>query len=139
MSVLLDTCVLSEVRRLDANPAVRDAVEACRGQAFISVISIGELAKGIAMLPGGRRKANLARWLDGIEKFFDDRILAVDRVVARKWGEFTADAARKGRALDPSDGKIAATAAIHGMTVMTRNVRDFEFTGVPLLNPWRLQ
>lgn len=137
MKVLLDTCVLSEIRHPRGNPAVREAVLAWRDQdVFISVMTLGELAKGIALLDSGRRQQDLTAWLTGLERHYSDRILDVTGDVVRIWGELTAAAQRNGRIVPAVDGLIAATALQHGLQVMTRSVDDFAPTGVRLMNPW---
>lgn len=137
MRVLLDTCVLSEIRHPRGNPAVRDAVLAIRDRdLFLSVVTLGELAKGIALLDPGRRQTQLLAWLDGLEQQFSDRILPIDSDIVRLWGELTAAAQQNGRVVPAIDGLIAATALQHGLRVMTRNVDDFAPAGVRLLNPW---
>jgi predicted nucleic acid-binding protein len=138
MKVLLDTCVLSELRHPKGHPEVRRAVAALdEKELFLSVISIGEILKGISLLAEGSRKHALASWLDTLERDYGDRILSVDRDICRRWGELTARAQRAGRPVSATDGLIAATALHHGLQVMTRDTADFEPTGVSLLNPWR--
>ena len=138
MKVLLDTCVLSELRRPKGHPGVRRAVVALHEEElFLSVISIGEILKGISLLAEGPRKHALASWLNTLERDYRDRILSVDRDVCRLWGELTARAQRAGRAVSATDGLIAATALHHGLQVMTRDTADFEPTGVSLFDPWR--
>ena len=138
MKVLLDTCVLSELRHPKGHPGVRRAVAALHEEElFMSVISVGEILKGISLLAEGPRKHVLASWLDTLEKDYRDRILSVDRDICRRWGELTAGAQRAGRSVSATDGLIAATALHHGLQVMTRDTADFEPTGVPLFNPWR--
>lgn len=137
MSVLLDTCVLSEIRHPQGNPAVRKAVLAFRDRdLFISVITVGELAKGIALLDAGRRQQDLTAWLHGLEQHYSDRILDITGDIVHRWGELTASAQRHGRVVSATDGLIAATALHHGIQVMTRNIDDFTPTGASLLNPW---
>jgi len=137
LNVLLDTCALSEIRHPRGNPAVREAVLKFRDQElFISVITLGELAKGIALLDPGERQQELNAWLAGLEQHYADRILDITSDIVRVWGELTAAAQRNGRVVPASDGLIAATALHHGLRVMTRNVDDFAPTGVRILNPW---
>lgn len=137
MSVLLDTCVLSEIRHPQGNPAVREAVMAIGNRdLFISVITLGELTKGVALLKPGKRQAELQVWLDGLEQNYTDRILDITSKIVRVWGDLTAAAQRNGRVVSAADGLIAATALHHGLDVMTRNIDDFAPTGVRLLNPW---
>lgn len=137
MKVLLDTCVLSEIRHPRGNPAVRETVLAYRDrELFISVITLGELAKGIALLDAGQRQQDLNAWLLGLEQQYADRILDITGDIVRVWGELTAAAQRNGRVVPVTDGLIAATALHHDLQVMTRNVDDFKPTGVRVLNPW---
>jgi toxin FitB len=138
VKVLLDTCVLTELRHPKGHPGVRRAVaELDEEELFMSVISIGEILKGISLLAEGPRKHALASWLKILERDYGDRILSVDRDICRRWGELTARAQRAGRAVSARDGLIAATALHHGLQVMTRDTTDFEPTGVLLFNPWR--
>ncbi|MEX2498661.1 MAG: type II toxin-antitoxin system VapC family toxin [Wenzhouxiangellaceae bacterium] len=135
--MLLDTCVLSEIRHPRGNPAVRNAVLAYRDQdLFISVITLGELVKGVALLDPGRRQQELRAWLLGLEQQFSDRILDITSDVVSVWGELTAAAQRNGRVVPATDGLIAATALHNSLNVMTRNIDDFAPIGVDLLNPW---
>jgi len=103
---------------------------------FVSVISIGEILKGIALLTESRKKRALEAWLQALEHNFADRILSIDLETCRIWGELTAAAQKAGRAVHAVDGLIAATALRHSLRVMTRNTTDFEPTGALLLNPW---
>lgn len=137
MRVLLDTCVLSELRKPQADAGVRQAVDAIPDDdLFVSAISLGEIAKGIAFLDDGRHKRELQIWLQTLERDYAARMLEVDRDTAHIWGELTAAAQQNGKIVSASDGLIAATARRHGLHVMTRNVPDFEPTGAMLINPW---
>lgn len=137
MRVLLDTCVLSELRRPKGHPGVRRAVEAIDSDSlFLSVLSIGEIAKGIALLKDNKNKRELHEWLQALERFYADRVLPVDLETSHTWGELTAAAQKSGKIIPASDGLIAATARRHGLYVMTRNTEHFGPTGVSLLNPW---
>ena len=100
------------------------------------MVSLGEIAKGVALLDAGARQRELLTWLNGLESHFADRLLPVDSETARVWGELSARAQRQGRTVHVADGLIAATALRHGLHVMTRNVSDFEPTGALLINPW---
>ena len=137
MRVLLDTCVLSELRHPKGDSRVARAVEAFEGEdLFISVLSVGEIGKGITLLKESKNKRALQSWLDTLERDYADRLLPIDRETSRIWGELTAKAQKSGRIVPASDGLIAATAHRYGLRVMTRNVADFEPTGVLLINPW---
>jgi toxin FitB len=132
---LLDTMVLSELRRGRRDPGVVEWIAGQRGSdLFLSAITIGEIERGIALQrPRNSEFAStLAEWLDTVLTLYSDRILAVDTSTARRWGRL---AAAMG---NDSDGLIiAATALEHGLTVVTRNIRHFEPAGVAVLNPFR--
>jgi len=135
--ILLDTCVVSEIQRPKGNAAVRQRVEDTLSKdLFLSVLTVGELVKGISVLDAGQRKDGLDRWLLSLEQEYTDRILPVDVETARIWGELTAAAQKRGKTISVPDGLIAATAIRHGLHVMTRNVSDFEETEAMLINPW---
>ena len=137
MRVLLDTCVLSELRHAKGHRGVRRAVDALREEElFVSVISIGEIRKGISLLKEITRKPALETWLETLERDHSERILPIDLETSRLWGELTASAQKAGHVVHAADGLIAATAIRHGLRIMTRNTADFEFTGALLLNPW---
>ena len=137
MRILLDTCVVSEIQRPKGNAAVRQRVEDTLSKdLFLSVLTVGELVKGISVLDAGQRKDGLDRWLLSLEQEYTDRILPVDVETARIWGELTAAAQKRGKTISVPDGLIAATAIRHGLHVMTRNVSDFEETEAMLINPW---
>lgn len=137
MRVLLDTCVLSELRRPKGHHGVRRAVDALESEdLFVSVLSVGEIAKGIALLKDSRKKRDLQAWLQAMERHYADHVLPVDLETSHVWGELTAAAQRIGKIIPASDGLIAATARRHGLHVMTRNTEHFEPAGVMLLNPW---
>lgn len=137
MRTLLDTCVLSELRHPKGHPRVRRAVEAFdSADLFVSVVSIGEITKGIALLKDSRKKRDLQAWLAALEKGYADQVLPIDLETSRIWGGLAAAAQKAGRALSAGDGLIAASARRHGLHLMTRNVADFAPIGVLLLNPW---
>ncbi len=134
MPFLLDTVTLSEGGKRRPNPAVvawYDSVE--DADLYISVLTIGEIRRGIAVTrrhdPGYANRLTL--WLAVQRTSLADRVLPVDEKVAECWGGLNPS-----EPLPTIDGLLAATAIIHGLTVATRNVRDFERAGVPLVNPW---
>ena len=132
MSYLLDTCVLSEARRRSA-PAVAWLQAADPVTLFLSVITVGEIAKGIVVRERTDPLAavSLGRGLDGIRNIYTDRVLPIDDAVATAWGHLMAR-----RSLPVPDGLIAATARVHNLTLVTRNVAGFADTGVDVVNPW---
>ena len=139
MKSLLDTCTVAELRKPDGNPAVKSAVaEIADSDLFLSVLTVGEIARGIALLEPGRKKKSLGTWLAGLEAQFGDRILPLDVETARIWGELTARAQRTGVTIPATDGLLAATALRHGLHVVTRNTRHFEATGALIVDPWQI-
>ena len=138
MSFILDTCVLSELARPVPDRGVTGWFEAQEAEAlFLSVLTVGELELGVAVLPTGKKRSMLTTWLATLRSTFADRILPIDIATAAVWGRSAARARRRGRRLAVIDGLIAATASHHGYTVVTRNVSDFEATDAAVLNPWR--
>ncbi len=134
MSYLLDTNVLSEPLKSQPAREVEEWFEAVLPDSLhVSVLSLGEIRSGIERLGDGRRKARLVRWLDAeLPAWFGERVLPIDKVVADRWGRLLATH----RQLDPVDGLLAATALVHNLTMVTRNVRDFQVAGLELENPW---
>jgi predicted nucleic acid-binding protein len=137
VKLLIDTCVLAELRLTHGSPVVKSFIAGLSPKTlFISVITIGEITKGIALLADGRKKRELNAWLIGLSDQFQDRILPVDQDTAEIWGELTATARRSGHAVPVADGLIAATAQRHGLHVATRNTGDFLKAGAMAVNPW---
>ncbi len=137
MRTLIDTCVISEVQRPQGNQRVRAAFERlATDDIYFSVITIGEITKGLALLDPGRRRAILEAWLYDIESVYEDRILPIDLETARIWGQESVRNIRSGRVVNDADGLIAATAIRHRLPVMTRNVRHFHGTGLDIIDPW---
>lgn len=138
MKALLDTNILAELVRPNSNPAVHAALARIpTTNVFLSVLTLGEIVKGVALLAPGPKKKHLTRWLAGIEDEYGDRVLPLDVESARLWGELTARAQKKGIVIPPTDGLLAATALRHGLHVMTRNTKHFEESGARVINPWR--
>jgi predicted nucleic acid-binding protein len=136
LSFLLDTNVVSEIRR-DRDPNVRAWAESVDDvDLYLSVLTVGEVRMGIDRLRNrdAAQADVFARWLSELRIRFADRILAIDVRVAEEWGRLNAVAPRS-----TVDSLLAATALIHGLTVVTRNTKDFEGCAVPLLNPWEYE
>jgi predicted nucleic acid-binding protein len=135
---LVDTNLPSELTKSVPNPQVESfLIRAGRNQVFASVVTIGEICKGIAGLPDGRRSDELRQWLDQVMRpWFEGRILPVTEMIAERWGTLAATHRKRGRQITMADGLIAATAIEHGLTLVTRNVKDFEDLGITIINPW---
>ena len=135
MSYLLDTNVLSETRKRQPDARVTDwTTETLPERMHVSVLTLGEIEQGIARIRGRgdqQQAAGLERWLREVEQGFADRILPVTLSVASAWGR-----QQYARPLPVIDALIAATARAHELTVVTRNVKDFERSGVQVLNPF---
>ena len=135
---LLDTNVPSELTRLKSNLLVEQWLEnANDDELYLSAVSLGEILKGITVLPLGKRRSELQRWLDAtLRPWFKGRILPVTELVAERWGILAGECQLKGRALKVADGLIAATALEHDLAVVTHNVKDFAGLGVAVVDPW---
>lgn len=134
MAYLLDTCLISELRRPTCNPGVAawmSGIEA--DELFLSVITLGEIRRGIELhrAKDPKTAGALERWLLGLESHYTDRILSITAAVADHWGRLSLH-----QPLPVSDGLIAATALEHKLTVVTRNLADFQRSGVNTLNPF---
>ena len=141
MNYLLDTNVLSEVRRPQPDAGMLawlDQVDEDR--TFLSVVSIAEIARGVAIMPESARRSELGAWLEhDLSARFAGRLIQIDGAAALVWGQFMGLAKSKGFGLGVMDGWIAASAAVHGLTLVTRNTRDFENLPIELLDPWQSQ
>lgn len=135
---LLDTNIPSELMRSRPEPRVKDWVGAQDiGALFLSVVSIGELEAGFATMRDTERRKRLEASLDRyLSLLFEGSILPVTREVASRWGKLDGLRQMAGRPLSAPDGMIAATALEHGLTVVTRNTKDFDRLEVALFNPW---
>jgi toxin FitB len=139
MSFLLDTNAISEWVKPRPDPGVvRWFDQVDEDHTYLSVITLGEIRKGIARLAEGRRRDRLDRWLsDELPDRFSDRILPVTTAVADQWGHLLARAQTAGTKIGGTDALIAATALVHSLQVMTRNIAHFQPTGVHILRPWQ--
>jgi toxin FitB len=135
---LLDTNVVSELIKPKPEPKVTAWVEAAEENLFrLSVLTLGEIRKGINSLPDSARRTALESWLNhDLLIRFAHRILDVDQAVADRWGRLAANALAAKQLLPVIDGLLAATAIHHNLTLVTRNARDVSLTGVPVINPW---
>ena len=131
---MICTCALSEPVEPRPSGQVADWFDAASPDAlFVSVLTLGEIRKGIERLGDGRRHARIVAWLESaLPAWFEDRVLPFDTRIADEWGRLMARA----RNIPAVDGLIAATALRRRLTIVTRNEADFAATGVDLLNPW---
>ncbi|KFC61998.1 Ribonuclease VapC [Devosia sp. LC5] len=138
MSFLLDTNVLSEIRRPQPDQQVLAWLDqADEDRTYLSVITIAEIARGVALMDEGRRRTDLAQWLElDLPARFGSRILPVDVQTALTWGNLLASTRKEGIALSVMDGWIAATAITRQLTLVTRNTKDFQNLPLTLLDPW---
>ena len=139
MKYLLDTCVLSELVKKNPDANVLQWISGIdENNLFLSVLTIGEIRKGIEKIPSGSRKTQLLTWLnhDLLERF-QNRILDLDLATASTWGRLQAKSELAGRPMPAIDGQIAATGVFHNLTIATRNISDMEISGVLLHNPWK--
>jgi predicted nucleic acid-binding protein len=135
---LLDTNCISEVVRGKPEPRVLEWMQAAdESLLYLSVLTLGEIRKGLAWLPQSKRRTHLESWLEvELQARFSGRILPIDAAVADRWGVLAGAAKRRGISLSAIDGLLAATALQHNLTIVSRNVSDFANTQTPILNPW---
>jgi hypothetical protein len=138
MNFLLDTNVVSEPMKPQPNPNVmRWLADAEEDHVFISVVTLAELRSGIERLAAGAKRRRLEEWLEGeLPVRFEDRILAIDPMIADVCGRVAARCQDLGRPIEAMDAFIAATAEVHRLTLVTRDVSDFKPALKSVLNPW---
>jgi predicted nucleic acid-binding protein len=138
MNYLLDTCLISELAKSKPDEKVVDWVLSENETSFyISVLTFGELHKGVEKLPESKKKEELRIWIaDELKNRFQSRIISIDMRVSILWGKIQCLAEKNGKPMPAIDSLIAATGIAYDLTVVTRNVADMEQSGVKLLNPW---
>ncbi len=138
MNYLLDTCVLSEVIKPEPVPTVLNWLrEQDEADLYISVLTLGEIEKGIEKSVDERRRNRLRIWVEeDLKERFEGRILPVDQRVAIEWGRVQARAESSGRPMPAIDGLIAVTGLVNNCIVVSRNVSDMQASSVELFNPW---
>lgn len=133
---LLDTNIPSELSRPQPLARLKHWIASAESL-HLSAISVGEFRRGCYLLPQGRRRVELERWLtEYLVGWRSDRILPVDAQIATCWGELSAIRQRIGHPLSVQDGLIAATALVHGLILVTRNTKDFTNLDLRMFNPW---
>jgi predicted nucleic acid-binding protein len=139
VSFLLDTGVLSELVKKDPEARVVEWLQSQpEDRLYLSVLTLGELQKGVAKLGRSTRKKALQLWLDeDLRRRFEGRLVGVTEQVALLWGRLQGHAELRGRKMPVLDGLIAATALSLDAAVVTRNVDDFELSGVEIVDPWK--
>ena len=135
MSYLIDTNVISELVRVKPEPRVVEWFDTMPDSTlYLSVLTLGELRKGVEKLPDAPRREKLRLWLENdLTIWFGEKLLSVDAAVADRWGRLLSEAARP---LPAIDSLLAATALHHDLRLVTRNAKDFEFPGLVVVNPW---
>lgn len=138
MKYLLDTCLVSELVRQSPDPGVIEWMNDCDEEtAYLSVITVGEIQKGISKLEQVKKRTALQKWLDSeLRVRFRDRLLPITEEVAQNWGLLLGEAESKGAPVPAIDALIAATAMTHNLIVVTRNDRDILRAGARVFNPW---
>ena len=136
---LLDTNVISELVKPRPEPKVVSWIEEIdENLLYLSVLTLGEIRKGVAALPQSARRTELESWLESdLQLRFSKRILSIDGSVADRWGNLAGLALKDGHRLSVVDGLLAATAIHHNLTLVTRNIGDTAATGVAVFNPWQ--
>ena len=137
---LIDTNIPSELTKQRPDRRVVDWVAGQQESLYVSVVTLGELRKGIALLPSDDgRRVRLERWFQAdLLALCSGGVLPVTRTIAERWGALEAGRQLRGRPLSSTDGQIAATALEHDLTLVTRNVGDFEGLGLDIVNPWAI-
>ncbi len=135
---LLDTNCVSELVCPRPEPRVIEWVDAAdEATLYLSVLTLGEIRKGVASLPPSKRRTRLEAWLEvDLQARFSGRIVPIDAAISDRWGSISAEAKGKGKVLPVIDGLLAATALHHNLTVVSRNASDFKQSLVRVLNPW---
>ncbi len=138
MSFLLDTCTISEPKQKQPNGRVLEWLDAQdQSKLFLSVLTIGEVRKGITRLESGRKKAELEKWLEKLRTRFSRRILSLSEKTFLVWGRMYGEFERNGIVRPAFDSLLEATALEHDLIFVTRNVKNFQNSSVTILNPWK--
>ena len=138
MNFLLDTNTVSEWIKPRPNPGLMEWLATCdEDRIYLSVVTLAELRRGVARLELSRRRSQLDEWLrHDLPQRFEGRILPITSAVAEAWGELVAEREAYGRPISAMDAFIAASARLHGLILVTRNVADFQPSLKDVLSPW---
>jgi predicted nucleic acid-binding protein len=137
LNYLLDTCVVSELVKPSPNEKVIDWLNSTPNERlFISVITIGEIRKGLTKLPESKKKNLLANWLNALREDYQNKIYSINLTVAENWGIIQANAEKNGAPMASIDSLIAAVAYTYNLVLVTRNEVDFVASNLTILNPW---
>lgn len=137
MKFLLDTCAISEYYKKTPNQGLGNLMQNLRDDdLYLSVITLGEIEKGILLVKDLQRQKDLEVWFMQIKTHYQTNILTISHHVVSIWANITAAAQKQGKTLAVADGLIAATAIHHDLSLITRNVKDFAMTPVIIQNPW---
>jgi len=138
MNYLLDTCAISELVAKQPNPKVVEFIDSLEpDDVYLSVITVGEISKGIEKLPPSKRKQELQTWLsEDLLVRFEGKIVSLDTNILLEWGALAARLESSGKTLPAMDSLVAATVSARDLILVTRNVNDFEATGIEIVNPW---
>ena len=138
MKYLLDTCVISELIKAQSNPKVIEWISNQNEEdLYLSVLTLGEIQKGITKLPDSEKKLKLQNWLDiDLSERFNNKILDIDNQVALHWGKMQGKSEKKGENLSVIDSLLAATSIVYDLIFATRNIKDIMNCGCKFINPW---
>lgn len=138
MKYLLDTCVISEIIKPQPDENVVSWIQSkSENSLYLSVLTFGEIEKGIEKAPDIKRKKRLKLWVEeDLKKRFEGRIISIDLKISVKWGEIQGVAELSGKPMPSIDGLIAISGLVHNCVVVTRNISDMKQSSVELLNPW---
>ena len=138
MNYLLDTCVISELVKPSPNEKVIDWLDKTPNERlFLSVITIGEIRKGLIKIPESKKKTSLTNWLNTLLEDYQSKIYSINLTVAENWGNIQGIAERSGNPMASLESLIAAIAYTYNLILVTRNENDFVASNIPIINPWR--
>jgi len=139
LKYLIDTCVISELRKPEPNNSVVKFLRSIdESEIYLSSMTLGEVHRGIQKLPQSKKRTELLLWVGSIEQQFEDKILSFNKEVSIFWGQLMARLESEGNRMSAFDSIICATSLYNNCCIITRNVKDFEKSGIEIINPWEL-